>query len=86
MTPSQGTYNWVDTPEKEIIFLNDLQYEMHGEKTFMPWNMFLNLLGVPVNISMPKKFFSKDCQWNKKQPIFSTAVRPNFKYQYQGEK
>ena len=77
MTPSQGTYNWVDAPEKEIIFLNDLRYEMHGEKTVMPWNMFLNLLeGVPVNISMPKNFFSKDCQWNKKQPIFSTADKP----------
>ena len=47
---------------------------MHGEKTVMPWNMFLNLVeGVPVNIIMPKKYFSKYCQ---KQPIFYTADTP----------
>ena len=51
VTPSQGSYNWVEAPEKEVIFLNDLRYEKDGEKTVMPWNMFLNLLeGAPVNI------------------------------------
>ena len=73
-TPSQGTYNWVDAPQKEIIFLNDIRYDQDGEKRVMPWNMFLNLLeGVTVNISMPKNFFSKDYEWSERQPIFATA-------------
>ena len=77
MTPSQGTYNWVDAPEKEVIFLNDIRYEFDGEKKVMPWNMFLNLLeGATVNISLPKTFFAKDCEWTAKQPIFATADKP----------
>ena len=77
MTPSQGTYNWVDAPEKELLFLNDLRYDAHGEKRVMPWHMFLNLLeGATVNISMPKNFFSNDFEWSEKQPIFATADKP----------
>ena len=59
MTPSQGIYNWVNAPGKEIIFLNDIRYEDEGEKKVMPSNVFLNLLeGIAVNISMPKNFYS----------------------------
>ena len=77
MTPSQGTYNWVDAPEKEVIFLNDIRYDSDGEKRVMPWHMFLNLLeGVTVNISMPKNFFSKDFEWSERQPIFATSDKP----------
>ena len=32
MTPSQGIYNWVNAPDKEIIFLNDIRYEENGKK------------------------------------------------------
>lgn len=77
MTPSGGTYNWVEAPQKELIFLNDIRYEVDGEKRIMPWNMFLNLLeGVTVNISMPKNFYSKDFEWSERQPIFATADKP----------
>ena len=59
MTPSQGIYNWVNAPDKEIIFLNDIRYEDEGEKKVMPSNVFLNLLeGIAVSISMPKNFYS----------------------------
>ena len=77
MTPSHGTYNWVDAPQKEIIFLNDIRYDRDGERRVMPWHMFLNLLeGATVNISMPKNFYSKDYEWSERQPIFATADKP----------
>ena len=76
-TPSQGTYNWVDAPEKEVVFLNDIRYDHDGEKRVMPWNMFLNLLeGATVNISMPKSFYAKDYEWSQRQPIFATSDKP----------
>ena len=76
MTPSHGSYNWVDTPQKEIIFWNDIRYDIDGEKRVMPWNMFLNLLeGVTVNVIMPKNFYVKDYKWIEKQPIFATSDR-----------
>ena len=60
MTPSQGIYNWVNTPDKEIIFLNDIRYEENGEKKVMPWNMFLNLLeGITVKKTGLKTFTHK---------------------------
>ena len=77
MTPSHGSYNWVEAPQKEVIFLNDIRYDNNGEHRVMPWNMFLNLLeGVTVNISMPKNFYSKDFEWTERQPIFATSDRP----------
>ena len=77
MTPSQGSYNWIDAPQNEIVFLNDIRYDNDGEKRVMPWNMFLNLLeGAAVNISMPKNFNSKDYVWTEKQPIFATSDKP----------
>ena len=70
VTPSEGIYNWVNAPDKEIIFLNDIRYENGGEKKVMPWNMFLNLLEkITVNISRPKKFYSQDFEWSEWQPI-----------------
>ena len=36
LTPSHGSYNWVDAPQKEIIFLNDIQYDIDGEKRVVP--------------------------------------------------
>ena len=48
---------------------------MHGEKTVMPWKMFLNLLGVPVSMNMPKKFFPNIVSGTK-NTIFSTADTP----------
>ena len=69
-----GHRYWVDAPEKEIIFLNDLRYEMHGENSYAVEYVFeFTRRSVPVNIIMPKKYFSKDCQ---KQPIFYTADTP----------
>ena len=60
MTPSQGIYNWVNTRDKEIIFLNDIRYEENGEKKVMPWNMFLNLLeGITVKKTGLKTFTHK---------------------------
>ena len=77
MTPSQGIYNWVNAPNKEIIFLHDIRYEDDGERKVVPWNIFLNLLEeITVNISRPKKFFSQDFEWSERQPIFATAENP----------
>lgn len=77
MTPSPGSYNWVDAPDKEIIFLNDLRYEKDGEKKVMSWNLFLNLLeGAPINVAMPKNHYAKDLVWSKTQPIIATAEKP----------
>lgn len=76
MTPSPGSYNWVDAPDKEIIFLNDLRYEKDGEKKVMSWNLFLNLLeGAPINVAMPKNHYTKDLVWTKTQPIIATAEK-----------
>ena len=67
MTPSQGIYNWVNAPNKEIIFVNYMRYEGVGEKNVMRWNMFLNLLeGITVNISGPKNFYSQDFEWSER--------------------
>ena len=77
MTTSQRIYNWVNAPNKEIIFLNDIRHEDDGERKVMPWNMFLNLLeGITVNISRPKNFYSQDSEWSERQPIFATAENP----------
>ena len=76
-TPAKGSYNWVLAPDKEIIFLNDMRYDIDGETRLMPWNMFLNLLeGVTVNISMPKNFYENDFPWVERQPIFATSDKP----------
>ena len=57
--------------------MNDIRYDVDGEKRVMPWNMFLNLLeGVKVNISMPKNFYAKDYEWSERQPIFATSDKP----------
>ena len=70
MTPSQGIYNWVNAPDKEIIFLNDIRYENGGEKKVMLWNMFLTLLEeMTVNISRPKNIYSQDLEWSEWQSI-----------------
>ena len=77
MTPSDSTYNWVDAPNKEVIFLNDIRYEQEGERRVMAWNKFLNLLeGATINVSMPKNHFAKDMEWKKRQPIFATSEKP----------
>ena len=77
MSPSEGTYNWVGAPEKEVIFLNDIRYEEDGEKKVMPWRIFLNFLeGAPINIAMPKNHYSKDYEWTERQPVFATAEHP----------
>ena len=77
MTSSHGSYNWVDAPQKEIIFLNDIRDDIDWGKRVMPWNMFLNLLeGVTINVSMPKNFYAKDYEWTEKQPIFAISDRP----------
>ena len=74
MTPSNGNYNWVSAPEKEVIFLNDLRYGKDGDSRLMPCNRFLNFLeGATINISMPKIFYAKDFEWSEKQPVFATA-------------
>jgi len=77
MTPSKGNYNWVSAPDKEIIFLNDLRYDKHGDDRVMPWSIFLNFLeGATINVSMPKNFNSEDLEWSKRQPVFATAEKP----------
>ena len=66
MTPSQGIYNRVNAPIKEVIFVNYMRYEDDGEKNVIRWNMFLNLLeGITVNISRPKNFYSQDFEWSE---------------------
>lgn len=77
MTPSKGNYNWVSAPDKEIIFLNDLRYDKHGDDRVMPWSIFLNFLeGATINVSLPKNYNSQDFEWSKRQPVFATAEKP----------
>ena len=72
--PSDTIFNWVDAPEMEVIFLNDLRYS----DKIMPWNVFLNFLeGAEIQVSMPKNHFAKDVTWSRKQPIFATADKPH---------
>ena len=76
MSPSNNAFNFVTDLDKEIIFFNDLRYLPNGEgdKKFMPWDQFLNLLeDAPINVAMPKNFYSEDKEWSKLQPIFSTS-------------
>jgi hypothetical protein len=73
MCPAQNKFNWVGAWDKEVIFLNDLNYT---EDT-MDWGNFLNLLeGAPVSIGVPKNHFSEDVMWRALTPIFATAARP----------
>ena len=76
--PSDGSYNWVVAPEKEVIFLNDIRYEEDGDTKVMPWRQFLNLLeGCPVNIARPSNHHANDYEWDDtKAPILATAEFP----------
>jgi len=77
MTPSKGSYNWVNAPSKEIIFLNDLRYDKDGDDKVMPWSTFLNFLdGSTINVSRPKNNYPSDLEWSAKQPVFATAEKP----------
>ena len=74
--PSNGTFNWVGANDKEVLLFNDIRYGGNGEgdRKFMAWRMFLNLLeGAPINIQMPKNHFAADVEWIKRQPIFATS-------------
>ena len=74
--PSGGTFNWVGAHDKEVLLFNDIRYEgnMEGDRRFMQWRMFLNLLeGAPLNIEMPKNHYAADIEWVNKQPIFATS-------------
>lgn len=76
--PSDSTFNFVGAHEKEVLLFNDIRYGGNGDgdRKFMPWRMFLNLLeGAPINVPMPKNHFSADVQWVKRQPIFATSDR-----------
>lgn len=74
MCPSNNKFNWVGAWEKEVIFLNDLNY---SEINTMEWGNFLNLLeGAPVSIGVPKNHFANDAVWTQLTPIFATAARP----------
>ena len=74
MCPSNSTYNWVGAHEKDVIFLNDLNY---SEETVMPWMQFLNLLeGAPIHVAVPKNHFAQDVVWSAKTPIFATCLSP----------
>ena len=45
-----------------------------GDKEFLPWQQFLNLLeGAPLNVPMLKNQFTEDVQWTKRPPIFATS-------------
>ena len=72
MCPAQNKFNWVGAWEKEVIFLNDLNY---NEDT-MAWGNFLNLLeGAPVAIAVPKNHYAQDVLWEALTPVFATAAR-----------
>ena len=61
---------------EEVLLFNHIRYEANGkgDKEFMPWRPFLNLLeGALVSIPMPKNIFTSDVQWTKTQPIFATS-------------
>ena len=68
---------------KKIIFLNNIQCDIDGEKRVEIWNMFLNLLeDVTINVSMPKNISGKDYGSTEKQPIFATRDRPIVRIRY----
>lgn len=76
--PSGSAFNFVGAHEKEVLLFNDIRYEANGkgDKEFLPWKSFLNLLeGAPINIPMPKNHFASDVQWTKRQPVFATSDR-----------
>ena len=74
MCPSDSKYNWVGAHEKDIVFLNDLNY---SEENVMPWGPFLNLLeGTPINVAVPKNHVAEDAVWIVKMPIFATCLAP----------
>ena len=73
MCPAQNKFNWVGAWDREVLFLNDLNYT---EDT-MSWGNFLNLLeGAPVSIGVPKNQYEEDVLWRALTPIFATAARP----------
>lgn len=74
--PSNSAFNFVGALDKEVFFFNDLRYKANGvgDKEFLPWSQFLNLLeGAPMNVPMPKNHFSEDVLWTKQPPIFATS-------------
>ena len=65
-------FNWVEAPEKEVIFLNDFQYNDGRIK----WNLFLNFFnGAPTSVAMPKNYFAFDVDWTECQPLFAIAEK-----------
>lgn len=75
MTLSHGIYNWVDASQKEVLFFNDLRYEIDGEKQVIPWNIFLDLLEV-ATVLYNKKLYSKYFEWSEAQSSLATADKP----------
>ena len=73
MCSSDNNFNWIRANTKQVVFLNDLNYN----EGVMKWMHFLNSLeGAPVNISVPKNHFSEDVVWTGMTPIFATAAAP----------
>ena len=74
LCPSDNKFNWVGANNKEVVFLNDLNYSEEG---VMKWMTFLNLLeGAAVHISTPKNFHPEDVLWKELNPIFATCLAP----------
>ena len=74
LCPSSNKFNWVGANQKDVVLLNDLNY---NEEDVMKWMPFLNLLeGVPIHISVPKNHFAEDILWKELTPIFAICLAP----------
>ena len=70
--PDGGSYQLEGLLGKEIIFLNDFEYDEDAKK-WLAWQYFKNLLeGAPVNVARPKNVGENE-DFTRDSPIFITA-------------
>jgi len=70
--PEGGNYQLEDLPGKELVFLNDFEYDTKA-KDWMPWQYFKNFLeGGPVKVGRPKNR-GGNVVFKSSAPVFLTA-------------
>lgn len=70
--PEGGSYQLEDLPGKELVFLNDFEYDASA-KDWMPWSYFKNFLeGGDVKVARPKNR-GGNVVWAGTAPVFLTA-------------
>ena len=72
--PDGGSYQLEELLEKELVYLNDFEYDV-GAKEWMPWSYFKNFLeGEVVSVARPKNR-GGNTTFKGTAPVFMTACK-----------